>query len=135
MILQQEDRNALTAIRLQRAKETLTEVQGNIELGYWRVAANRLYYACYYAASALLIKNGFTAHTHTGVINQIGLHFVKNGKVSMEQGKLFRLLFELRQIGDYSDWISVNREDVIPRIEPAKQFIETIEQLINNNEN
>jgi hypothetical protein len=40
MILQQEDKNALVTIRLQRAKETLAEVQGNIDLGYWRVAAN-----------------------------------------------------------------------------------------------
>jgi uncharacterized protein (UPF0332 family) len=70
MTLQQESRNALVTIRLQRANETILETKANMQLGYWRVAANRLYYACYYAASALLIKNGITAHTHTGIINQ-----------------------------------------------------------------
>jgi uncharacterized protein (UPF0332 family) len=134
MILQQEDKNALVTIRLQRAKETLAEVQGNIDLGYWRVAANRLYYACYYAASALLIKHGLIAHTHAGVINQLGLHFVKNGKVSMEQGKLLKQLFALRQSGDYDDWMIIEEKDIIPLLVPAKQFIETIEQLINENE-
>jgi len=78
MTLKKEDRNALVAIRIQRARETMLEVRSSIELGYWRLAANRLYYVCYYATVALLIKNGITAHTHVGVINQFGLQFVTN---------------------------------------------------------
>jgi uncharacterized protein (UPF0332 family) len=131
MTLQKEDREALVIIRLQRANETLAEAKGIIKLEYWRAAANRLYYACYYAAGALLINNGLTAHTHTGVISQIGLHFVKTGKISLKQGKFFQQLFELRQTGDYSDWISVEEDDILPLLEPAKDFIETIEKLVN----
>ena len=104
MNLKEEDRDALISIRLKRAKETMSEVYGNIQLGYWRAAANRLYYACYYAVSALLIKNGLTTHTHTGVITQIGLHFVQKGLISKEQGRFFKELFNLRQNGDYDDW-------------------------------
>ena len=103
-----------------------------MQLGYWRVAANRLYYACYYAACALLIKNDFT-HTHAGVINQLGLHFVAKGIISKEQGKLIKRLFELRQSGDYSDWYCIDEEDVKPLIEPAGKFIAEIENLINKN--
>jgi uncharacterized protein (UPF0332 family) len=135
MTLQKEDRNELVTLRLQRAGETLAEAEGIIKLEYWRAAANRLYYACYYAAGALLVNNGLTAHTHTGVINQIGLHFVKTGKISVEQGKFYQQLFELRQTGDYSDWYPVSKEEVISRIEPAKQFIETIEKLIGEQTN
>jgi uncharacterized protein (UPF0332 family) len=131
MKLQKEDREALVIIRLQRANETLVEARGIIELKYWRVAANRLYYACYYAASALLINNGLTAHTHTGVINQMGLHFVKTGQISLEQGKFFQQLFEFRQTSDYSDWISIEEDDILPLLAPAQQFIETIEKLVN----
>jgi uncharacterized protein (UPF0332 family) len=90
MKLQQEDRNALVKVRLQRAKETMEELNGIIPLGYWRIAANRLYYACFYAISALLIKNNLVAHTHSGVINQFGLHFVAKELVSKEQGKLYK---------------------------------------------
>ena len=133
MIIQQEDRDALVAVRLQRAKETMLEAKGNMQLGYWRVTANRLYYACYYAVSALLIKNGFTAHTHAGVINQFGLHFVSKEFVSKEQGKLFKQLFNLRQDGDYDDWFNVSEEDVKPFLEPAEKFIETIENIITQN--
>ena len=130
MTLKQKDKDALVTIRLQRAKETMSEVNGNMQLGYWRVVANRLYYACYYATTALLIKNNITAHTHAGVINQLGLHFVTKGIVSNKQGKFFKHLFELRQSGDYDDWYNIEEKDVKPLIEPAEQFIATIENLI-----
>ena len=130
MTLQQEDRNALIAIRLQKAKETLSEAKANMQLGYWRVTANRLYYGCYYAATALLVKNNIIAHTHAGVINQLGLHFVTKGLISTEQGKLLKRLFELRQNGDYSDWFNIEEQDVTPLLEPAEKFIAEMEKLI-----
>jgi len=132
MTLRQEDKDALVMYRLQRANETMAEVKGTMQLGYWRIAANRLYYACYYATCALLIKNDITAHTHSGVINQLGLHFVSKGIISKDQSKLIKHLFELRQDGDYSDWITVEEKDIKSYVEPAEQFIKTIEQLILN---
>ena len=132
MTLKVEDRKALVDVRLQKAKKTMSEVYGIIQLGYWRTAANRLYYACYFAVSALLIQNGITTHTHTGVINQLGLHFVKKGIISKEQGRFFKELFSLRQDGDYDDWFEIDEQDVQPLIEPAEKFIAEIELLILN---
>ncbi|GHT58509.1 hypothetical protein FACS18945_4430 [Bacteroidia bacterium] len=132
MTLNAEDRETLVTLRIQKAKETLEEVKGNARMGYWRTTANRLYYACYYAASALLIKNGLLTHTHSGVISQLGLHFISKGIIGMEQGKLYKHLFELRQTGDYDDWITVEEKDVVPQIAPAENFIKKIEELITN---
>jgi len=132
MILSEEDRNTLVSIRLKKAKETMSEVYGNIQLKYWRTVANRLYYACFFAVSALLVKNGHTAHSHTGVITQLGLHFVKNGLISKEQGRFFKELFYLRQDGDYDDWFEINEQDVMPLIDPAEKLIAEIEKLINS---
>ena len=39
MNLTEEDRKALVAIRLQKAKETISEVHGNIQMKFWRTAA------------------------------------------------------------------------------------------------
>jgi len=86
MKLKSKDRKKLVEVRIQKAKETLEEVKGNIGLGYWRVAANRLYYASFYAASALLIKHEITAHTHAGVINQLSLHFVSKELSAWSKG-------------------------------------------------
>ena len=99
-------------------------------MGFWHVAANRLYYACYYAVTALLIKNGYTTRTHSGVFSLFGKHFVLEGTVSKEQNKLYGTLLELRHDGDYGDWIVIEEKDVAPLIEPAEYFIDEIEKLI-----
>jgi len=80
----------------------------------------------------LLIKNDITAHTHSGVLNQLGLHFVAKEIINKEQNKLIKHLFELRQDGDYSDWSYIDEKDIKPLIEPAENFIKSIEQLILN---
>jgi uncharacterized protein (UPF0332 family) len=89
-----------------------------------------LYYACYYAASALLIKYGHSAQTHSGIINLLGLHFVCTGIIGMEQGKFYRRLFELRQASDYDDWTVIGAADVQPLVESAEEFICLLEKLI-----
>lgn len=36
----------------------------------------------------------------------------------------------MRQRGDYEDWVVIDEEDIKPLVEPAEQFIQTIEKLI-----
>jgi len=131
MTLSEENRKNIVEHRLQKAYETLVEAKGTIDMGFWRVAANRLYYACYYAVTALLIKNGHNVRTHNGIIAVLGKNFVLEGIVSKEQNSLYVKLFELRQKGDYDDWITIEADDVLPRLEPAQKFIQDIENLIN----
>jgi len=46
---------------------------------------------------------------------------------------LYERLFDLRQKGDYDDWIVINESDIIPLVEPSKKFISDIENIINKN--
>ncbi|GHV10150.1 DNA-binding protein [Bacteroidia bacterium] len=130
MTLNEEERDSIVLYRMQKAKNTLSETKDIVSVGSWYAAANRLYYACYYAVSALLIKNGHEAHTHSGVIGQLGQFFVQTNIISKEQNQLYRRLFELRQGGDYSDWIIIEEKDILPLVEPVEQFIQIIEKLI-----
>ena len=132
MTLSKEERDTIVMYRLQRAKETLAEAKGNVKMEFWHAAANRLYYACFYAVSALLIRNGYGARSHNGVFSLFGRYFVVTGMVSKEQNKLYRNLFNLRQGGDYSDWVIVEEKDIVPLLEPAEYFITDIENLIND---
>jgi len=132
-MLDEENRSIIVNYRLQRAKETLSEVNEIVKMGYWHTAANRLYYACYYAVTALLIKNGYTAHTHHGVFTLLGKHFVLENLVSNEHNKLYGKLLDLRQTGDYGDMVVVKESDIIPLIQPAEKFIAEIEKLIHEN--
>ena len=73
--LDRENIEALAAYRFQRAEETLKEIPYLKQQGYYNTAVNRLYYACYYAAVALLIKHELNPGTHAGVKQMLGLHF------------------------------------------------------------
>jgi uncharacterized protein (UPF0332 family) len=131
MGLSEEEKRVLITHRLHKSKETMAELKEIIAKNCWYAAANRLYYACYYAVSALLMDRGFTARTHAGSISLFGQHFVKTGIVGDKENLLLQNLFELRQRGDYSDWITITEKDILPFVEPAEQFIQTIENLIN----
>ena len=89
MNLTDEEREALVIARKARAFDTWEETKGIVECGYWHAAANRMYYACYYMTTALLIKNGFQASTHSGVIRLLGLHFVSTGIISKDLGRFY----------------------------------------------
>ena len=128
--LSQENRNALAAYRYRRSQETLAEVPSLKQLGYYNTAVNRLYYACYYAAVALLIRHGINPGTHAGVKQMIGMHFVATGRMSRETGRSFSLLFERRHSSDYDDFAYSTEEEVNELLLKAKAFIETVGLLL-----
>lgn len=107
-----EEREAIVAYRCENARQTLKEIAILIENELWNMAMNRLYYACFYVTSALLISKGIDAQTHAGVRRMLSLHFVKGGKLSMKQSNLYTNLFEKRQTSDYEDFIYFDRETV-----------------------
>jgi uncharacterized protein (UPF0332 family) len=126
--LSQESREALSAYRLQRAKETLLEADALIAGEFYNAAVNRLYYACYYAVIALLIKNNIAAQTHQGVRQMFSLHFVVTGKILQQYSTFYSRLFNDRISGDYDDYVQYDAE-MIRIIRPqAETFIRIIEE-------
>ena len=132
MGLTEVERNAIVKYRLERAKDTFLDVELAIKNMRCNNAANRLYYACYYAAMALLINDGHIARTHSGVKALLGLHYATQNKINSDLMKAYRKMFNLRQTGDYDDLAAITMDDVLELYEPAEQFIQTIENLINN---
>lgn len=119
----------LVAYRIARSKETLEEAEYLAERQYWNTVANRLYYSCFYMLSALFLRKGLTAGTHNGVKSTFQREFIKPQIVSLEAGKLFNRLFNLRQEGDYIDLQRFTQEEIHPYIEEVRSFIEEIEQI------
>ena len=103
--LDEQSRLALIQYRIERAEETIEEASLLSKESHFNAAINRLYYACFYAASALMVAYGLTASSHAGVKTMIGMHFVSKGLLSNEQGKAFSRLFEIRHSGDYDDFV------------------------------
>ncbi|MBD5292972.1 MAG: HEPN domain-containing protein [Bacteroides sp.] len=130
MTLKSEERNSIVAYRLEKAYSTIQQVKDVGNLGYWSLAANRLYYAVYYACVALLIHHGIEASTHRGVIRMISDKFVRTGILTPEDSKLIGRLFTMRQTGDYDDLYDWEESDVMPLIPKAEEFVMRVARLI-----
>ena len=129
--LDDETRRELIQYRFHRAIETIEEAEYNAKGGYYNAAVNRLYYACYYAASALMLKFGFEASTHKGIRNQLGLHFITTGKLAPRYGAIYSRLFQARQAGDYDDFVYCD-EDMFSEYKPqAEEFITAVRELVD----
>jgi len=128
--LTEEMITALVAYRLERAKDTVQEAVDMLEKDHYNAAVNRLYYACYYAVSALLVKNNIQAHTHSGVKQMFGMSFIVNGKLPRTYNITYTELFDKRHSGDYDDFLSFDRETVERLLPDTQAFIEAIEKLI-----
>jgi len=118
-----EERKKLVKYRIEKAKDTLSEIRLHIQNELWLTAMNRLYYACFYAVSALLLDNGIEPKTHSGTKQMFGLHFIKTGIINEESGNFYAVIFNLRQTGDYDDFVDFSEEDVIELIDPANRLI------------
>ncbi len=119
----------LILYRLQRANETFEEAKAMANMEHWNTCVNRLYYACFYAFNALLLKSNLSSAKHTGVRVLLNKNFIKTGVISKELGKLYNSLFEYRQQSDYEDLFRMNEEITKSYIEQTEKFIETIEKL------
>jgi uncharacterized protein (UPF0332 family) len=117
--------------RIQRANETILEVETHIRNGFWNTAINRMYYACFYAVGALLVKHGIDVSSHSGTRQKFGQLFVKTGKVDKELAKHYTDLFEKRHKGDYNDFYDYDEETVVRLYPLSKKFIEKINEVLN----
>ena len=129
--LDDESRKSLVEYRLERAYDTMKEAALLTEKGYYNAAVNRLYYACYYATSSLLLKHKIEAKTHAGVKSMLGLHFVSKNLIPIHIGKILSTLFEKRQSGDYDDFIYCDKEMTDELSVQAQTFIDYISKFVN----
>ncbi|RPJ23747.1 MAG: HEPN domain-containing protein [Nitrosopumilales archaeon] len=117
--------------RFHRAEEAYEEAIILAEKERWNASLNRLYYSCFYAVIALLLKNNIETQTHDGARTQFGLNFIKSNRIDKKYGKLFTKLFDLRQKGDYGDLFDFDKKIVEPLINQVKEFNEEIKKLID----
>ena len=63
-----EDMTAYVRYRLEKAQEVYEAAKILYDASQWNSVINRLYYACFYSASAILLYYGISAKSHAGVL-------------------------------------------------------------------
>lgn len=122
--------NDLVFHRMARANETMEDARILAHSGRWNACVNRLYYACFYGVSALLVLHGLSSSKHTGVRSLFNSQYVKPGKIPKELARIYNDLFEKRQEGDYIDFVVFQESQVLPLVSKAEQLIKHITGLI-----
>lgn len=127
-----------------KVKPTADEIFKHIELAKKRIhsaelcfdgkeyrdAVSRAYYAFFDAASALLLTEGLTAKTHSGLLSLFGLYFVKKEKIAPKYARFFRRAKEAREEADYEIYKNFSKEETERIIKTAQEFIKEVEEII-----
>ncbi len=120
---------------LERAEQAVEAAGKLLSEGYYDFAASRAYYAAFYAATALLLKEGMEFSKHSGVIAAIHRQFIKTGKFEKQFGKDLNWLFELRSVGDYGVTVHVPQQEAEQAIEAARRFVQAAQLILQEAEN
>lgn len=116
--------------RIARATESLEEADVLAGTYHWNGCVNRLYYACFYAVSALMARDGVSSSKHTGVRSFLNQQYIRTGCIEPDLGKFFNTLFDMRLDGDYEGFVAFDDEKVRPIIVEARRFVARVEELL-----
>lgn len=93
-------------------------------------AVNRTYYAVFYAACALLSKDGKEYGKHSAVRAAVHRDLVKPGRIAAEYGELYSTLFEERNEGDYVTFKDFSQTDVATWLAKAREFLAIAKRMV-----
>ena len=125
-----DETNEFIDYRLRKSDEVYEAAVVLYNAGQWNSAINRLYYAYFYAASALLLRRGIGAKSHGGVIAKFSDSVVRTGEMPADTYRVYSKLLNWRTKGDYSDMFDFSQEDVDDVLKPTKEFIDSVKSLL-----
>ena len=113
-----------------RAKRYLRTAHLLVEDGDYASSVSRSYYAMFYVARALLREKNSSPKTHSGLRNQFGLHFVKEGPLSERFAQMLNDAEELRTLAEYAEEFVITEDDAETTLQDAEEFVERSSALL-----
>ncbi len=92
--------------------------------GRYRSTANRLYYAAFYAAVAVLLTRHLEFSRHSGVIAFFDKEFIRTGILSREYSRTLHRAFSERQQDDYMPFVEMSPDEM-------KQLLAGVRDMVN----
>lgn len=132
MGLSESEITAIIGYRVEKSAQAFKEAKDNANLGNWSLTVNRLYYATFYMALAINLKNKDVAKTHNGTYSLFNIKDIATGVMTKEEGRLYRQLFSMRTTGDYDDMFDWNQDDVMPLIPQVSALLDKMKQLLDS---
>lgn len=115
---------------LQKAAQSVEAADDLLQNGYAGFAVSRAYYAMFYSAEALLLKQNLSFSKHGAVIAAFGEHFIKAKIFDPKFHRYLREAFDQRLVGDYDVMNEISPETARATIKNAKEFIEEVKNYL-----
>ena len=106
----ESDYKTLIKYRCEEAIEALEDAELLIDSKRYRSAANRLYYAAFYAVLAVLLTKKLQYSKHSAVISFFDKEFIKTGILPKEYSRALHRAFYERQQDDYMPFVEFDAE-------------------------
>ncbi len=127
-----EGRKDLAKLRLDNANERLSFIPAILEIGDYKTAANRSYYAIFYAMRAVLALDGFDSKKHSGIIAEFRKNYIKTGIFEDEMSDIISDLFEVRASSDYDDFYIISKPKIIEQYGKAELFVTRVNEYLKD---
>lgn len=112
---------AINALRVARAA---------LDMGIFRDAMSRAYYAAFHAARALVLLEGEEPRTHGGLSRLFNDHVVRAGTVEVRYNLLLARLQAYRQASDYAFDFALAEDDARREIDGAAELVERARAIV-----
>lgn len=125
-----EERLALAGYWMEKADESLRAAKVLLDADITGASMSRLYYAVFYAASALFAAKGIQYGKHSAVQSAVHRDLVKPGIIPKDLGALYDRMFNARQESDYKAFAEFSVEDVTAELVEVERFIQRFHTLL-----
>jgi uncharacterized protein (UPF0332 family) len=128
--IDREHKDTLIRYWMEKGLESMEAAQSEYDSERYTTAVRNLYYACFYALTAVLLKEGHSFKKHTAVKAALHKDLIKAGIVEPTWGKFYNKIFDSRHENDYQPLRVFEAEEVKMFLNQGAGFIANMENLL-----
>lgn len=128
--MQEQEVKALSAVRLEHAKECLLDARTLLQAESYRSAANRAYYAIFHAMRAVLALDGFDSKKHSGIIAEFRRRYIASGIFPVKLSVDIDIASTIRNSSDYNDFFIISKKESTEQVKSAEAFVSVIAEYL-----
>jgi uncharacterized protein (UPF0332 family) len=123
-------KNAVIEYWMEKDLESMESAKSEFTSGRNSAAVRNLYYACFYALNAVLLKDGHSFKKHTAIKAALHKNLIRTGMIDPEWGKFYNRIFDSRHEGDYQPLRTFDAGEVKLYLDQGAGFIAQMERLL-----
>ncbi len=132
--MRKEDFQSLIDYRLGQAREAVCDAELLLDADRYRATANRLYYACFYAALAALLTKRLQYSKHSAVIAFFDKELIRSGLLPKEYSRTLHRAFNERQQDDYMPFVEMDAGEIKILFQNVQAFVNGINEYISSHQ-